>query len=87
MGTLSISFGDEYPRQTTHRNKFVNHLRQVLQDDPNIFGENLRVSFNHNQVKSFHYKTGRYQTEKVNQLDQLSDALSNVEKRARKAND
>ena len=45
MGSLTIYFEDEYPRQTIHRNKFVNYLKETLSKEPNAFGENYPIKY------------------------------------------
>jgi hypothetical protein len=76
MGSLTIYFEDEYPRQTIHRNKFVNYLKETLSKEPNAFGENLRVSYTSKERCNYYYKTGRFDMEQMNQFDDLSNNLS-----------
>ena len=76
MGSLTIYFEDEYPRQTIHRNKFVNYLKETLSKEPNAFGENLRVSYTSKERCNYYYKTGRFDMEQMNQFDELSNNLS-----------
>ena len=36
MGSLNIRFNDEYPKQTTYRVKFVNLIKRLLAEDPDL---------------------------------------------------
>ena len=38
MGSLRISFDDEFQTQTTYRTKFVKLLKVILDKDPDLFG-------------------------------------------------
>ena len=81
MGSINIRFEDEYPRQTTYRVKFVNLIRRLLSEEPDLLGTSITLSTNGKGGKnvSYKYKSGRFQTEKIDELEECSYYLSKMQ--------
>ena len=56
MGSLNIRFNDEYPKQTTYRVKFVNLIKRLLAEDPDLLGTSITLTTTGNKGKSVSYK-------------------------------
>ena len=81
MGSINIRFEDEYPRQTTYRVKFVNLIKRLISEEPDLLGTSFTLSTNGKGGKnvSYKYKSGRFQTEKIDELDECSYYLSEMQ--------
>tara|TARA_B100000475_G_scaffold177607_1_gene142292 strand:- start:78 stop:365 length:288 start_codon:yes stop_codon:yes gene_type:complete len=77
MGSLNIRFNDEYPKQTTYRHKFVNTIRSLLKEEPDLLGTEITITTTGFKGKSnsYKYKSGRFQTEKIDELEKCSRHL------------
>tara|TARA_Y100001968_G_C19219798_1_gene649134 strand:- start:481 stop:750 length:270 start_codon:yes stop_codon:yes gene_type:complete len=86
MASLNIRFNDEYPKQTTYRIKFINLIKKILSEEPDLLGTSLTFSTYGKKGKniSFRYRSGKYQTEKINELDECSDFLNTINSYATK---
>ena len=78
MGSLNIRFNDEYPKQTTYRVKFINLIKRLLIEEPDLLGTSITITTTGYKGKNipYRYKSGRFQTEKINELDECSNSLS-----------
>ena len=81
MGSLNIRFNDEYPKQTTYRVKFVNLIKRLLSEEPDLLGTSITLSTNGKGGKnvSYKYKSGRFQTEQIDELEDCSFYLSEMQ--------
>tara|TARA_R100000664_G_C2697478_1_gene99162 strand:+ start:445 stop:741 length:297 start_codon:yes stop_codon:yes gene_type:complete len=81
MGSLNIRFNDEYPKQTTYRVKFVNLIKRLLAEEPDLLGTSITLSMNGKKGKnvSYKYKSGKFQTERIDELKECSDYLSEMQ--------
>ncbi len=70
MSSLSIKFNDEYPRQGHYRTQMINIIKTILEEDPDIFGSSLTLSFyNKGSYLKWNYMSGRFDTKKINELE------------------
>ena len=81
MGSLNIRFNDEYPKQTTYRVKFVNLIKRLLAEDPDLLGTSITLTTTGKKGKSvsYKYKSGKFQTEKIDELEDCSYYLSEMQ--------
>ena len=81
MGSINIRFEDEYPRQTIYRVKFVNLIKRLIKEEPDLLGTSITLSTNGKGGKnvSYKYKSGRFQTEKIDELEECASYLAEMQ--------
>ena len=88
MGSLRITFDDEFQTQTTYRTKFVKLLKVMLDKDPDLFGTSITISCSKGKgnlvagrpVNNYYkYKNDRFQNTPVNELGELADYLYSID--------
>ena len=81
MGSLNIRFNDEYPKQTTYRVKFVNLIKRLLAEDPDLLGTSITLTTTGKKGNSVSYKyqSGKFQTEMLDELEDCSYYLSEMQ--------
>ena len=71
MSSINIKFNDEYPQQGHYRSELINIIQAILKENPNKLGTSLTLSFSKkSKVQRWEYRSGRFQTPKVNQLEE-----------------